>query len=72
MQLVLNISQLFIVGLLVICILLQQKESGLGAAFGGSGQLYSTKRGAEKIIFIATIILSVLFLGVSLGNFIWQ
>ncbi len=49
--------------LLIISILLQQRGSGLGAAFGGEGNVYMVKRGAEKIIFIASIILAVLFLG---------
>lgn len=47
--------------LLVIGVLLQQKGAGLSSTFGGSGVGYSTKRGAEKVIFQATIVISVLF-----------
>jgi len=47
--------------LLVAAILLQQKGVGLGSAFGGSGQIYRSKRGLEKGLFIATIVLGVLF-----------
>ena len=47
--------------LLVAVILLQQKGVGLGSAFGGSGQIYRSKRGVEKTLFISTIILAVLF-----------
>ena len=72
MQLVLNISLLVVVVLLVITILLQQKGSGLGSAFGGDSGVYSTRRGAEKTIFISSIVLSILFLGLSLANFLLQ
>lgn len=47
--------------LLITAILLQQKGVGLGSAFGGSGQIYRSKRGIEKTLFISTIVLAVLF-----------
>lgn len=72
MKLFLDIAQIVVVVLLVIGILLQQRGSGLGSAFGGDGNVYATKRGAERIIFIGTIILSVLFLGLALANFFLQ
>lgn len=59
----LNYLQIFISFLLVVFILLQSRGSGLGSAFGGGGDIYLTKRGAEKTIFILTIILAVIFLG---------
>ena len=52
--------------LLMAAILLQQKGARLSSTFGGSSLEYSTKRGAEKIIFYATIVLAVLFLAVSI------
>lgn len=48
--------------LLIATILLQQKGNGLGSTFGGSGGEYSTKRGAEKIIFRTSIILAIVFI----------
>jgi len=54
--------------LLIISILLQQRGSGLGAAFGGEGNVYMVKRGAEKIIFVASIILAVIFLGLGVAR----
>lgn len=53
-------------------ILLQARGTGLGAAFGGEGNVYRTKRGIEKRLFQATIILAVLFLGISLANIIFS
>lgn len=58
----LNYLQLAVSILLIVCVLMQQRGSGLGAAFGGGNDVYLTKRGAEKTIFILTIILSVIFL----------
>lgn len=68
MQNILYIIQIIISILLIVCILLQQKGSGLGAAFGGDSAVYRTKRGAEKFVFRLTIILSVLFLATALAN----
>ena len=52
---------------LIIVILLQNKGTGLGGAFGGSNNVYLTKRGLEKKLFIATIVLATIFLLVSLA-----
>ncbi len=63
---ILNYGQIILSFLLVAGILLQQKGSGLGSALGGSNLEYSTKRGAEKIIFRATIVFAVLFVIISI------
>lgn len=55
-------TQIIISLLLITAILLQQRGTGLGAAFGGEGGVYHTKRGFERILFISTIVLSILFL----------
>jgi len=64
----LNILQLVFGVLLVIFILMQQRGAGLGGVFGGDGGVYRTKRGAEKVIFIGTIVLACLFLAITLLN----
>ncbi len=64
----LYILQIIISILLVVVILMQQKGSGLGAAFGGDAAVYRTKRGAEKVMFRLTIILAFLFLATALAN----
>jgi len=44
-------------------VLLQAKDAGLSSMFGGSDMgVYKTRRGAEKTMFDATIVLSTLFL----------
>ena len=45
----------------VIFILLQQRGASLGAGFGGSGELYTTRRGLEKSIFSATVVFVIVF-----------
>jgi len=66
MQTILQILQYILAGLLIGIILLQQKGSGLGAAFGGASAIYTTRRGIDAILFKATIVLSVLFFGIAL------
>lgn len=47
--------------LMILCILLQQRGASLGAGFGSSGELFTTRRGLDKNLFEATIVLAVLF-----------
>ena len=68
MKNILYIVQIIISLLLIAAIMLQQKGSGLGAAFGGDNSVYRTKRGAEKFLFRATIVLAALFLISALIN----
>ncbi|MFA6526262.1 MAG: preprotein translocase subunit SecG [Candidatus Buchananbacteria bacterium] len=63
---ILSIIQVVSAILLIIFILLQNRGTGLGSAFGGEGNVYRTKRGLESVIFKATIVLAVVFLGASL------
>ncbi|MDN5275603.1 MAG: secG [Candidatus Saccharibacteria bacterium] len=47
--------------LLILAILLQQRGATLGAGFGSSGELYTTRRGVDKNLFEATVVLAVIF-----------
>ena len=51
----------------ILLILLQTRGASLGAGFGRSGELYTTRRGLEKSLFIATIVFVVLFVLSILG-----
>ncbi len=53
---------------LIAVILLQQKGTGLSGVFGGSSNVYSTKRGVDKMLYRATILLSLLFFATALAN----
>jgi preprotein translocase subunit SecG len=65
---ILTISQIVLSVILAALILIQSKGAGLSSVFGGEGNVYRTKRGAERVIFIGTIITGVLFFGVALAN----
>ena len=66
----LPIIQIIISVLLIGAILLQSRGSGLSSVFGGESTFYHTRRGIEKIIFGATIILAILFIATSLASFL--
>ncbi len=55
--------QVILAVLLAGCILLQQTGASLGGAFGGDNFTagYHTRRGTEKYLFWASIILGILF-----------
>lgn len=61
MHTIINVAQIIISLLLIAGILMQQRGGGLSGVFGGDGNIYRTRRGAERIVFIATIVLAVLF-----------
>lgn len=71
MQQVIFLIQIIIGVLLILVILIQQKGTGLGTAFGGDMSFYRTKRGAEKLLFYATIVLSTVFILFSLLGLIF-
>ena len=54
--------------ILIILIAVQQRGAALGAGFGGGGEVYSTKRGAQKKIHYATIALATVFLVLGVLN----
>ncbi|MEK7647191.1 MAG: preprotein translocase subunit SecG [Patescibacteria group bacterium] len=55
--------QIAISALLIMAVLMQKQGTGIGSAFGGGdGGSYASRRGFEKVLFYATIILAVLFL----------
>jgi len=47
--------------LMIISILLQQRGASLGAGFGSSGELFTTRRGVDKNLYDLTIFLAVIF-----------
>lgn len=53
--------------LVILLILLQRRGASLGAGFGGSGELFTTRRGLDKSMFSATIVFSLIFVFSILG-----
>jgi protein translocase SecG subunit len=57
--------------LLIFAVLIQNRGQSLGASFGGDSSFHRSKRGAELVVFNATIVLAVIFvLTIVLGLFI--
>ncbi len=58
---ILQIITLISAVLMILAILLQQRGASLGAGFGSTGELYTTRRGIDKSLFEVTIVLAVIF-----------
>jgi preprotein translocase subunit SecG len=65
------ITQSVVSVLIVITILLQQRGTALGSAFGGGGEVYSTRRGIQTKLLWATIILTIAFLSLTVLNLVY-
>ena len=61
-SLILQISTVISGILMMILVLLQQRGASLGAGFGASGELFTTRRGVEKSVFNATIFFAIIFI----------
>ena len=60
-----TILQIVTVGsalLMIISILLQQRGATLGAGFGSSGELYTTRRGIDRNLFEVSVVFAVIFI----------
>ena len=62
MLFILKIVQLISFILLIISILIQNRGAGLSATFGGTDTFFAVKRGAERVVAIATIAFAVIFI----------
>ena len=71
MEQYLPIAQIVVAIFLITTILLQQRGTALGSAFGGEGGFYATRRGIEKKIFLVTVFLGGLFIILALLNLIF-
>lgn len=60
---ILAIAQVIISVFLIVVILLQQRGTALGSAFGGGeGSTYTDRRGVEKTLFRTSAVLGILFI----------
>ncbi len=57
----LQIVQIIIAVALTVAILLQARGAGLGSVFGGTGAVFKTRRGIDKLLFRVTIGLAIFF-----------
>ncbi|OHA65986.1 MAG: preprotein translocase subunit SecG [Candidatus Wildermuthbacteria bacterium RIFCSPHIGHO2_01_FULL_49_22b] len=67
----LSLAQIAIAVLLVAAILLQQRGGGLGGAFGGEGGgFYAARRGLQRKLYWASVVLGTLFVLLALANLV--
>ncbi len=69
---VLPYAQLILSVLLILGIVLQQRGATLGGAFGGDNfaSTFYKRRGAEKFLFQASIVVAVLFVITAVAGFL--
>ncbi|MEK7507843.1 MAG: preprotein translocase subunit SecG [Patescibacteria group bacterium] len=56
-------------------VLLQERSAGLSGIFGGGdggGGFYQTRRGAEKAVFISTIVFAIFFCGLAILRLVYR
>jgi len=63
----LETTTLISAALCILMVLLQQRGASLGAGFGASGELYTTRRGLDKSLFNVTIFFCLVFVFSILG-----
>lgn len=68
MRTIIIFIQIFISILLIVAILSSARGAGLGSAWGGESEIFTSRRGVEKIIFIATVVIATLFLLTSIAS----
>jgi preprotein translocase subunit SecG len=65
----LYLAQIVVAIALTALVLLQAKDAGLSSMFGGGDMgVYKTRRGVEKTMFNATVVLGIVFLALALGT----
>lgn len=57
----LNAVAVVVAVLLIVVIMLQMQGTGLSSSFGGGGEFYRSKQSIDKLLIIATVILTILF-----------
>lgn len=60
------ILQIILSVIIIALILLQERSSGMSGLLGGdSAGFYQARRGAEKLVFYATIVAAIAFVGLA-------
>lgn len=66
MQTAVLLIQIILSITMIVILLLQMKGEGLGSAFGGDSSVYHQRRGIEKTLFNVTVVLSTIFMVMSI------
>jgi preprotein translocase subunit SecG len=63
-----QVAQIIVAIALIVSILLQARGAGLGSVFGGTGTVFKTRRGIERLLFNITVFFAVFFAILSFLN----
>ncbi len=64
---ILTVAQVAVALLAIVLVLLQQRGTALGSAFGGGeGTSYATRRGIQKYLLFGTVVCLAAFIGLAL------
>jgi len=66
-----SIAQIVVSVVLIVLVLFQQRGTALGSAFGQEGGFYSTRRGIQQKLYVATIILGFAFIALAILNLVF-
>jgi len=66
MQTYLSIAQIIVAIVLIVAVMFQVRGGGLGGIVGSQTGTYRTKRGIERTLFQLTIVLSIIFIAISI------
>ena len=66
MRNILLLLNIIVATVIVVLILMQGKGAGLGNAWGGSGEMFQTRRGVEKITLKLTVFFICVFFLISI------
>jgi preprotein translocase subunit SecG len=61
-----QVVQIIVAVALITSILLQARGAGLGSVFGGTGTVFKTRRGIDRLLFRMTIAFTIIFVVISL------
>lgn len=61
MELAIRLTTITSAALLILLILVQQRGASLGAGFGASSELYTTRRGTDKTLHEFTVVMAIVF-----------
>src|SRR4029077_18248433 len=61
-----NVAQIIISIVLILVLLIQTRGAGFGGTFNSDSSVFRTRRGIEKTLFQLTIVLTVVFVVISI------
>ncbi len=69
MKNILNMAQIIVAAGLIVIVILQARSSSAGSMFGGGDSpVYHTRRGIERTLFNATVVLAIMFFILAILN----